>query len=282
MIKTKIGPILFLKILAVVWFCFFAGRISAQDPGCGFKVIAFYTAKNDPAHISFVEEANIWFATQAGKLGFCYEATARWEQLNHNIQDDYHLVIFLDTRPEGKAQREAFERYMRNGGAWMGFHFAGFALNGSDVEQDWDWYHNEFLGSGQYKSNTWRPTSATLRIEDLAHPVTEGLPETMESAPNEWYCWEKDLRKNGDIQILLSIDPLSFPLGTGPKPQEIWHEGDYPVVWTNGKYRMIYFNMGHNDMDYEGGTNQALSSTFSREDQNSLISNALLWLGPRE
>ncbi len=27
-----------------------------------FKVIAFYTAKNDKAHISFVHEANRWFA----------------------------------------------------------------------------------------------------------------------------------------------------------------------------------------------------------------------------
>jgi len=25
----------------------------------------------------------------------------------------------------------------------------------------------------------------------------------------------------------------SFPLGTGPKPYEIWHSGYYPVVWTN-------------------------------------------------
>ncbi|WP_369679143.1 hypothetical protein [Siphonobacter sp. BAB-5385] len=30
-----------------------------------FKVIAFYTAKNDPAHISFVHEANRWFAKAA-------------------------------------------------------------------------------------------------------------------------------------------------------------------------------------------------------------------------
>nr|HPH47536.1 ThuA domain-containing protein [Chryseolinea sp.] len=52
-----------------------------------------------------------------------------------------------------------------------------------------------------------------------------------------------------------------------------------PVVWTNTKYRMIYFNMGHNDMDYENKTNKALSSSFSSEDQNTFITNALLWLG---
>ena len=55
---------------------------------------------------------------------------------------------------------------MEKGGAWMGFHFAGFALTPSAVPQNWDWYHNEFLGSGSYVGNTWRPTSAVLRVED--------------------------------------------------------------------------------------------------------------------
>ena len=99
------------------------------------------------------------------------------------------------------------------------------------------------------------------------------------SAPNEWYKWSNDLRTNADIQILLSIDPASFPLGTGPKPYEIWHEGYYPVVWTNKRYRMIYFNMGHNDIDYEHMTDRELSYTFDNEVQNKLILNALEWLG---
>ena len=88
-----------------------------------------------------------------------------------------------------------------------------------------------------------------------------------------------DLRTNPDIRILLSIDPSSFPLGTGPKPHEIWHSGDYPVVWTNTRYRMVYMNMGHNDMDYEHKTNRELSSTFAEPAQNELIVRALTWLG---
>jgi hypothetical protein len=188
-------------------------------------------------------------------------------------------VLFLDTRPEDPGQRAAFQKYMENGGAWMGFHFAGFALTPSDFPQNWDWYHNVFLGSGQYVGNTWRPTAAILRVEDPQHPVTRDLPATFKSAPNEWYKWSNDLRTNTDITILLSIDPASFPLGTGPKPHEIWHDGYYPVVWTNKRYKMIYLNMGHNDMDYEHKTNKELSSTFSSEAQNKLIIDGLLWLG---
>ena len=90
------------------------------------------------------------------------------------------------------------------------------------------------------------------------------------------------MRTNADIKILLSIDPSSFPLGTGPKQYEIWHSGYYPVVWSNKNYRMIYLNMGHNDMDYEhkfDRTNKALSHTFDNENQDRLIINSLLWLG---
>jgi len=87
------------------------------------------------------------------------------------------------------------------------------------------------------------------------------------------------LRLNKDIKILASIDSTSFPLGTGPKPHEIWHSGYYPVVWTNINYRMIYINMGHNDIDYEGGTNKELSFTFKNKTHNKLVIDALLWLG---
>ena len=248
-------------------------------PESSFKVMAFYTGKDDRAHISFVREANPWFAAQAASNHFVFSATTNWNDLNDQVLSNCQVVIFLDSRPEAPAQRAAFRRYMEHGGGWMGFHFAGFALTPSAVPQNWDWYHNEFLGSGSWVGNTWRPTSAVLRVEDREHPVTRDLPETFVSAPNEWYKWSNDLRTNADIRILLSIDPASFPLGTGPKPYEIWHEGYYPVVWTNRRYRMIYFNMGHNDMDYEHHTNRQLSSTFASARQNELILDSLLWLG---
>jgi uncharacterized protein len=242
-----------------------------------FRVLAFYTGKEDRAHISFVREANVWLPEAAKREGFSYEATTDWSRLKAAELAGVQVVLFLDTRPEDPAQRAAFQAYMEHGGAWMGFHFSAFALTPSKYRQDWDWYHNEFLGSGQYVSNTWRPTAAVLRVEAPAHPAVQGLPATFQSAPNEWYRWEKDLRKNPDITILLAIDPASFPLGTGPKPHEIWHEGYYPVVWTNKKYRM-----GHNDIDYEGKTNRDLSQTFANETEARLILGALRWLGSGE
>lgn len=261
-------------------FCFVTG-IHAQSRTARFNVIAFYTAKNDQAHISFVHEANRWFSGMAAKHSFTYDSTSDWTKLNEQVLATYQVVIFLDTRPETPAQRAAFQKYMAGGGAWMGFHFAAFALTPSAYPQNWDWYHNQFLGSGSYGSNTWRPTSAILRVEDRKHPATRKMPATFKASPNEWYRWSNDLRTNPDIDILVSIDSTSFPLGTGPKPHEIWHSGYYPVVWTNKKYKMLYLNMGHNDIDYEHKTNKELSFTFGSELQDRLILDGLLWLGGR-
>ncbi len=225
------------KVLKVFICClvgfYFPFKADAQDSNATFKVIAFFTAKQDLAHISFVHEANKWFPKIAENYHFSYDSTNDWNNLNAEFLSHYQVVVFLDTRPEDPAQRMAFEKYMENGGAWMGFHFSAFALTPSEYPMNWDWYHNEFLGSGSYVSNTWRPTSAVLRVEDKCHPATKNLPATFISAPNEWYKWSNDLRKNRNIKILVSIDSSSFPLGTGPKPNEIWKSGYYPVVWTN-------------------------------------------------
>jgi len=274
------NALLFLSILGL------AMPVLAQNSGRvdtrALRVLAFYTAKEDLAHIHFVHDANRWFSEQAKLSKFIYDSTNDWTKLQADTLAKYQVILFLDTRPEAPEQRAAFQEWMENGGAWMGFHFSGFALTPSAFNQDWNWYHDTFLGSGQYVSNTWHPTAAVVQREHPAHPSVRALPDTFRTAPNEWYRWEHDLRKNPDIQILLSIHPSSFPLGNGPKAYEIWHEGYYPVAWSNKKFRMVYMNMGHDDMDYDGGTNRGLSSTFSSQIQNKFILDALFWLGGRK
>jgi len=273
------------QILTIVFYLFCSCQVSSgigKNHNPKFKVIAFYSAKNDKAHISYVHEANRWFSKIAPKYNFVYDSTNNWDNMNPDFLSGYQVVVFLDTRPDSSYQRDAFKKYMENGGAWMGFHFCAFALTPSAYPQNWDWYHNEFLGSGQYAGNTWAPTTAVLRVEDRQHPATKNMPETFTASPNEWYKWEKDLRINPDIKILVSIDSSSFPLGTGPKLHEIWHSGYYPMVWTHKNYKMLYINMGHNIIDYDNQTNKELSFTFDNEIQNKLVIDGLMWLGGRK
>src|SRR5882762_6275011 len=162
--------------IALGMFSLCISDIEAQASVPKFKVIAFYTGRSDLAHISYVHEANQWFPKIAKQYNFTYDSTTYWNNLNAGFLSQYQVVLFLDTRPDDPNQRDAFKKYMENGGAWMGFHFAGFALTPSDYPQNWDWYHNQFLGSGQYLSNTWRPTPAVLRVEDPKHPALAHLP----------------------------------------------------------------------------------------------------------
>ena len=243
-----------------------AGRNAAP----AFNVIAFYNGTWDPAHISFVREANQWFPQIAAQYNFAYTATNDWSRLNASNLAQYQVVIFLDDLPPA-AQRPAFEQYMRAGGAWLGFHVSAW----TDNPGGWDWYHNQFLGSGAFQTNTWGPTTAVLRVEDATHPSTSRLPATFTSSVSEWYSWSRDLRTNPAIDILASVDPSSFPLGTDPN--QTWYGGYYPIMWTNTDYKMLYANFGHNAMDYDRDV--PLSSTFASEVQNRFLIDGLLWLG---
>lgn len=244
------------------------------------KVLAFYTAKNDLAHISFAEEANKYFTSQAQAKKLHYTHTDDWNKMTLDELSEYDVVLFLDTRPEQVEHRDAFKQYIEKGGGWIGFHFTAFSLHQSSYDDNWSWYHDTFLGSGEYKSNTWRPTSVVLR-RITNNKFTESQP-FLHTPPNEWYAWKNDLTKNKDISILYAIDEKSFPVGTGPKKHEIWTEGFYPIIWTNTKYNMIYSNIGHNDMDYEHHYNKEqvkpLSSTFASKDYSHFITKAIYYL----
>jgi len=253
----------------VLLFCF-AFLCGAQQT---FRVVAFFNTTNiEIAHLSFARQANIWFPAEGKVHGFSYDTTEDWNNLNANFLSQYHVVVFLDCRPELKEQRQAFQDYMDKGGAWMGFHYSGFSLDDSAEPENWDWYHNNFIGAGQWVSNTWIPTSAFLRVEDKNHPATQGLPPVFKSAPNEWYNWTEKWENNTNQEILLSIDPSSYPLGTTQQ----FTSGYYPVAWTHKSYRMVYMNMGHNDIE-----GNFTSNTFGSDDQNIFIRNSILWLGRR-
>lgn len=234
-----------------------------------FKVLAFYNGTWDAAHIDFDKEAREWFPTAAAQNGFTWEATTDWSRLNTGSLASYKVIMFLDDAPPA-GQRAAFQQYMNNGGAWMGFHVSAFTTDPGS----WSWYYNTFLGSGAFRTNTWGPTSVTLKVEDRAHPSTVRLPATFRSAVSEWYSWSNDLRQNPAIDILASVDPSSFPVGTDPN--QSWYSGYYPILWTNRNYKMLYANFGHNGMNYS--TNTRTSSTFASAEQNRWLIDGILWL----
>ena len=176
-----------------------------------FKVLAFYNGTWDAAHIDFVKEAAGWFPQAAAQNGFTWEATTDWSRLNTGNLAQYKVVLFLDDAPPAD-QRAAFQQYMQNGGGWMGFHVSAFTTDPNELElvpQHVPGHRGlpvQHLGS--------RPGDPADRGPDP--PLHRAAPATFTSSVSEWYSWSNDLRQNPNIDILASIDPSSFPVGTDP------------------------------------------------------------------
>ena len=94
------------RIIRLIVLC--ATGLTCGPRAPAFRVVAFSTAKEDPAHISFVREARVWFPEMATQYHFAFDTTSDWRNLNDSFLARYDVVIFLDTRPEDLGQRAAF------------------------------------------------------------------------------------------------------------------------------------------------------------------------------
>jgi YVTN family beta-propeller protein len=249
--KIRSTPL--LMVLAVL-----CTAVTSVAQRTGFKVLAFYSTNVEADHVQFAEAAVKFFVARASSENFTFDATTDWQHMNEAYLKAYQVVVWLNDTPTNAAQRSAFQRYVENGGAWLGFHFAGY----NDKDTNWPWFV-DFLGGAVFYSNNWPPLPAKLVIDDRTDPVAKGIPESYESPANEWYIWKPSPRLNKDVRVLVTFDPSNYPLGL----KDVLAGGDLPVVWTNTKYKMIYMNMGHGD------------KIFTSPIQNKLIENAVNWLG---
>ncbi len=225
-----------------------------------FKVLAFYSDRVERDHVLFANDALKFLSSMAAKDNFELVASTDWNRLNEAALKTYSVVLWINDSPHTIQQREAFQKYMTNGGAWMGFHAAGY----NDASTRWPWFVG-FLGGAVFYTNSWPPLPAKLRVDDRTHPILRHVPQSFLSPANEWYLWRPSPRLNKDVRVLLTLDPSNYPIGF----KDVLIGGDLPVVWTNTKYRMIYMNMGHGD--------KILSDPL----QNTMIEDAMLWLGKR-
>src|SRR5689334_9301541 len=78
--------------------------------------------------LAFDKEARDWFPRAGAQYGFTWEATTDWSRLNAGELAQYKVIMFLDDAPPAD-RRAAFQQYMQNGGAWMGFHVSAFTTD---------------------------------------------------------------------------------------------------------------------------------------------------------
>lgn len=236
-----------------------------------YNILGLY-GKDENGHLTFAQQTGPWLSERAAANNFTYHDTQNLSDIVANNLKNYHVLMILDGIGLEKENELAVQNFVENqGGGLVVFHSANYNEKGWSFQ----WLHTDMLGAGPFEESTWYPQRITYHVDTPNHPALKGLPERFESSVSEWYSWENDIRKNPNIDILVSIDNSSFPVGT--KADQTWYEGYYPVIFANRKHRVLYCNFGHNLLKGQNGANETTSS-FSSDDQNKFLLQALRWL----
>lgn len=91
-----------------------------------FKALIYYTQHAEEAHVQFAEQATTFFKKLNYGDGFVLDITTDFSKYPYEKLKEYNVIIMLNTSPNTKAERDAFEQYMENGGGWVGFHAAAY------------------------------------------------------------------------------------------------------------------------------------------------------------
>lgn len=222
-----------------------------------FKALVHYTEYAEEAHVQFARQTIDFFRKLTVGNGFEVDVTTSLEEYTLEDLQKYNVLISANSAPQSPKERKIFEAYMESGGGWIGFHAAAY----NDRNTNWPWFL-EFIGGGVFKCNNWPPQPALVKLDTRRHPVTKNLPKEFVIPASEFYQWTPEPRSDKDIKVLLSLSEKNYPIGL----KDIVYEGDWPLVWTNKNYRMIYLNMGHGDESYIDA------------EQQLLFINALRWI----
>ena len=257
----KLKSIVFLTILLVASCAQPAHRQAYREAnyasgGPRFKLLLLYDDSAEEAHVQFDHQAIGFFRKLTVGEGFVVDSTETLDGYSLQQLQEYSAIVALNAAPS-RSSRALFEEYMEKGGGWIGFHAAGY----NDKSTQWPWFV-KFLGGGVFKCNNWPPQPALVELDRTDHPVTKNLPSAYVAPASEFYQWTPEPRENPDIEVLITLSEKNYPFGL----KDIVYGGDFPVVWTNKNFRMLYINMGHGDEQFTDAT------------EKLLFVNALRWI----
>ena len=164
---------------------------------------------------------------------------------NSNLAQ-YDAIIFSNANNEvfdTEAQKQAFQKYIRNGGGFAAIHSA------NAVERDWPWYWalvgGKFVRHAPYQE-------FDVIVTDKNHPSTEFLDKKW--TVNDELYYSNNL--NPDIHVLLSADLTTVE---DKKKRKYTNDifGDYfPLCWSHEFEggRQWYTALGHDAETYNDPT----------------------------
>jgi type 1 glutamine amidotransferase len=188
-----------------------------------YRVLVF-TKTTGYRHTS-IDEGVSAIRTLGRKHGFRVDTTADPGRFTPSRLGRYKAVVFLSTTgtPVVKlAERRAFERYIRQGGGFLGIHAA------SDTRGRWAFY--EGLVGARFDHHEPGTPQKTVTVEDRRSAATRSLPASW-TRVDEWYQFSTDPRPR--VHVLVSLDGA-------------------PLAWChryNGG-RSVYTAMGHTEASF--------------------------------
>ncbi|KAI9163120.1 carboxylesterase-like protein [Paramyrothecium foliicola] len=190
---------------------------------------AGYYHESIPAGISGLKK----LAASSGAFTVEESNDAAWLTDDNLAQCD--VVLFLQTTGDflNEEQLAALQRFVRNGGGFVGIHAAAAALS----NQPW---YTDLIGAGFV--NHPEPQPGVVRAEDEQHAEIAGTGRTFEWF-DEWYNFTRNPRAG--VNVLLSIDEECYRGGKMPD--------DHPLAWYRefDGGRSFYTSLGHFDEAYE-------------------------------
>jgi type 1 glutamine amidotransferase len=240
---------------ALIILLILAGNWEGKAQVSPFKVLVVASRAKD--HLPMIAAAKPFLQRMATENGFYLDFTDDTSTVNNANLVNYQVFVMLHLAPfdMSRSQQAALQKFVEQGGGWVGIHAAG--LTGKQFvgphAKYWQWFE-DFMGGVIYSPHP-SYQKGTLAVEDHRHPVTKDLPVRFEIS-DEWYEFDKSPR--GNTRVLASADESTYHQN---KPM-----GDHPLIWTNEGYRrMIYIGVGHD------------SSSWSNKNYSTLVRNAILW-----
>jgi type 1 glutamine amidotransferase len=180
------------------------------------------------------------FQKLANRHAFGLTLTEIVSNFNDEYLKKFDVIVFLHStsRDFSPEQLESFQRYIRNGGGFVGIHgSSAFRKN------EGDWY-KQLVGRA-FKDHPEEQT-AVLTVVDKNHPANMHLPDKW-IWTDEWYAFSEPLTKNQ--KILLTVDESTYD------PARAWGATDrntamgssHPIAWYQefDGGRSFYTSLGH-------------------------------------
>lgn len=224
--KSRLKPTLAcVLILSFLVFTLSCGSALPQKVLVFTKTAGYYHASipSGVAALRLMGEQN----------GFEVDTTSEASWFTHETLSAYNSVVFLSTTGDvlDSAQQAAFERFIQNGGGFVGIHAA------ADTEYDWPWY-NQLVGA--YFLSHPHQQEASLQVVDNKHAATKDLPQPWLHF-DEWYNYKSIA---SGLNVLLNLDETSYEGGE--------NGANHPIAWYRefDGGRMFYTGLGHTEQAY--------------------------------